>query len=87
MKSAWDTKILEKMEPGCVTFKWDDGEIRTIPAPQGALDEMKSAWTWIDETLRKLTEERGRPRSVCFRLSDGQFRGLNFPDWQPGVMD
>jgi len=87
MSEAWDAAILDAMKSGCVTFAWDDGEIRTIDAPQGALDEMQSAWIWIDETVRKLSEERGRPRSICFKLSNGQFRGLKFPDWRPGAMD
>ncbi len=83
--SPWDTRILEAMEPGSVTFVWDDGEIRTVPAPEKTLDAMKSAWAWIDERLNEFKKEKGRPRSVCFRLSGGQFRGLRFPDWKPGL--
>jgi hypothetical protein len=37
--------------------------------------------------MRKLEKTRGRPRSVCFKLSSGQFRGLKFPDWKPGILD
>ncbi len=87
MAEIWDAKILDSVKPGCVTFAWDDGEIRTVPAPEGALDEMQSAWAWIDQTIKRLTEEKERPRSVCFNLTNGQFRGLKFPDWNPGVMD
>lgn len=84
---SWERRILDSMRTGAVTFAWDDDEIRTIDAPAGTLDAMKSAWVWIDATLKELTAERGRPRSVCFNLSNGQFRGLRFPDWKPGAMD
>lgn len=82
----WDPRILESIEPGAVTFAWDDGEIRTIRAPERALDTLKSAWEWIDPMMRDLERERGRPRSICFRLTSGEFRGLNFPDWNPGEL-
>ncbi len=82
--SFWDEEIICSMKPGSVTFAWDDGEIRTIPVPPRTLDDMKSAWQWIDVQMKELQVERGRPRSICFRLSDGQFRGLKFPDWKPG---
>ncbi len=84
---TWDRRILDSMRTGAVTFVWDDDEIRTIDAPTETLDTMKSAWLWIDATLKDLTAERGRPRSVCFKLTSGDFRGLRFPDWNPGVMD
>lgn len=87
MSDAWEPRILDAMKPGCVTFAWDDGEVRTIEAPEDALNEMKAAWAWIDDTVKKLGEEKSRPRSICFRLANGQFRGLRFPDWRPGVMD
>jgi hypothetical protein len=85
-ESSWDRRILDAMEPGAATFGWDDGEVQTIQAPRDALTEMKSAWAWIDERLREFEKTKGRPRSVCFRLSNGQFRGLTFPDWQPGAL-
>ncbi len=75
------------MEDGSVTFAWDDSEIRTIPAPAKTLDTMQSAWVWIDARLKEFQEDKGRPRSVCFRLPDGTFRGLKFPDWNPGAME
>lgn len=84
---AWDQRILDAMRTGAATFAWDDGEIRTIEAPAGTLDTMKSAWEWIDERLKDLTQEKSRPRSVCLKLKNGQFRGLRFPDWNPGTMD
>ena len=84
---AWDRRILDAIRTGAVTFVWDDNEIRTVDAPAGTLDAMKSAWEWIDAKLKELTDEKGRPRSVCFKLTSGQFRGLRFPDWNPGVMD
>ncbi|HMK36317.1 MAG TPA: hypothetical protein VK463_14680 [Desulfomonilaceae bacterium] len=87
MADAWDPKILESMKPGCVTFAWDDGEVRTVETPGGTLDEMKSAWAWIDGAMNQFAQDKGRPRSICFKLSNGQFRGLKFPDWQPGAMD
>jgi hypothetical protein len=83
-ESSWDRRILDAMESGAATFAWDDGEVQTIPAPNGVFDEMKSSWAWIDERLREFEKTKGRPRSVCFRLSDGRFRGLSFPDWKPG---
>jgi hypothetical protein len=85
--SPWDEKILAVMKPGAVTFSWDDGEIRTISAPPGTLDSMKSAWDWIDLQIKELQSEKGRPRSICFRLPGGEFRGLQFPEWKPGVME
>jgi hypothetical protein len=87
MSDAWEPRILKSMKPGCVTFAWDDGEVRTIEAPESALDEMKSAWAWIDGTVKQLVEEKGRPRTICFKLSNGQFRGLTFPDGKPGILD
>ncbi len=81
---AWDPKILESMKPGCVTFGWDNGEIRTLEAPPHTLDDLRSAWAWINPLLKQLEAERGRPRTICFRMTDGQFRGLKFPDWNPG---
>lgn len=84
--SSWDQRILDTMEPGSVTFAWDDGEVRTVRAPDHALDTLKSAWQWIDATMKELDPQRGRPRSICFRLSSGEFRGLTFPDWNPGAM-
>lgn len=83
--SPWDEKILNSMKEGAVTFAWDDGEVRTLPAPEGTLDTMKSAWQWIDLRMKELASEKGRPRSLCFRLSTGEFRGLKFPDWKPGL--
>jgi hypothetical protein len=82
----WDDKILDAMEAGSVTFAWDDSEVRTIPAPDKTLETMQSAWEWIDARLKELEKDRGRPRSVCFRLTNGKFRGLKFPDWNPGPM-
>ena len=84
--SPWSEEILNSMQPGAVTFAWDDGEVRTIDAPEKTLDAMASAWKWIDEKLKELEQEKERPRSVCFRLTSGEFRGLKFPDWQPGAM-
>lgn len=83
--SPWDEKVLNDMKQGAVTFAWDDGEIRTITAPAGTLDTMKSAWEWIDLRMKELLAEKGRPRTLCFRLSTGEFRGLKFPDWKPGI--
>lgn len=83
--AAWENWILEQMEAGAVTFAWDDREVRTMPAPQGTLATMKTAWQWIDTRLRELENERGKPRTVCFRLDSGEFRGLRFPDWKPGA--
>jgi hypothetical protein len=85
--SPWDEKILKSMKQGAVTFAWDDGEIRTVTAPEGTLDTMKSAWEWIDLRVKELEAEKGRPRSLCLRLSTGEFRGLKFPDWKPGLME
>ena len=84
--TVWDENILQSMKPGHVTFAWDDGETLTIKAPDETLDTMESAWQWIDPKLRELEQEKGKPRSVCFRLTDGRFRGLRFPDWNPGVI-
>ena len=86
-ESPWEKRILDAMEPGAVTFAWDDGEVRTIPAPKQTLDNMKSAWAWVDERIRQFEEVGGRPRSVCFRLARGEFRGLKFPDRKPGILD
>jgi hypothetical protein len=83
---VWDRKIIDAMQKAAVTFAWDDGEIRTVPAPEKALDTMQSAWNWIDVKLKELQEERGKPRSVCFFLAGREFRGLKFPDWQPGPL-
>lgn len=83
--SPWDEKILNSMKEGAVTFAWDDGEVRTLPAPAGTLDTMKSAWQWIDLRMKELASEKGRPRTLCFQLSTGEFRGLKFPDWKPGL--
>lgn len=74
------------MKPGAVTFAWDDGEIRTIPAPDKTLDEMQSAWDWIRSAMEEMEKDKERPRSVCFRLTNGKFRGLRFPDWNPGAL-
>jgi hypothetical protein len=85
MSDAWEPRILESVKPGCVTFAWDDGEIRTIEAPESTLNDMKSAWAWIDDTVKRLSEQKERPRTICFRLANGQFRGLTFPDRRPGL--
>ncbi|MFZ5866754.1 MAG: hypothetical protein ACOYXY_12805 [Thermodesulfobacteriota bacterium] len=85
-ESPWGDKVLESMKPGCVTFSWDDDEVRTVEAPQGTLDTMKTAWEWIDTKIKELEAEKGRPRIVCFRLASGEFRGLKFPDWNPGAV-
>jgi hypothetical protein len=84
--SPWSEEILNSMKPGAVTFAWDDGVVRTIPAPEKTLDTMADAWAWINEKLKELEQEKGKPRSVCFRLTSGEFRGLKFPDWQPGAL-
>jgi hypothetical protein len=84
--SGWDSWILERMSPGAVTFAWDDREVRTVYAPAGTLAHMKSAWQWIEARLKELEEQRGRPRTVCFCLDSGEFRGLRFPDWNPGAL-
>ena len=84
-ENPWGEDILGKMKDGCVTFAWDDGEIRTMEVPAGRLDDMRLAWQWIDPKLKELEQERGRPRSVCFRLSSGEFRGLKFPDRNTSV--
>lgn len=83
--SPWDQKILDSMKPGCVTFGWDDGEVRTIRPPDKTLDAMQSAWEWIDSELKQFQQGKGRPRTVVFRLTNGQFRGLKYPDWKPGA--
>lgn len=85
-ESPWDQRILDSMKPGCVTFGWDDGEIATIEAPEKALDTMQSAWEWIDVRVKDFEEGKGKPRTVCFRLASGEFRGLKFPDWNPGAL-
>lgn len=84
--SPWEQLILDSMEAGAVTFAWDDGEVRTIPAGEGTLDAMASAWAWINDRLKEFEKEKGRPRSLCFRLTGGEFRGLRFPDWNPGAL-
>jgi len=84
--TPWSEEILKSMKPGAVTFAWDDGEVRTIAAPEATLDKMDSAWKWINERLKELEQEKGRPRSVCFRLTTGEFRGLKFPDWNTGAL-
>lgn len=84
--SPWGEAIIENMKPGAVTFAWDDGEVRTIPAPEKTLDSMKSAWEWIDMKMKELEKEKGRPRTICYRLTSGEFRGLKFPDWNPGAL-
>lgn len=84
--TPWEEWILEAMEPGAVTFGWDDKELRTIPAPEGTLKTMQSAWDWINARLLELEQERGKPRTVCFKLDSGEFRGLRFPDWNPGAL-
>lgn len=86
-KPVWDEKILREMKSGSITFSWDDGEIRTISTPEGTLDNMRTAWNWIEDYMKLLSEEKGRPRTICFRLTTGEFRGLRFPDWRPGEMD
>jgi len=78
--SPWDEKILAAMRPAAVTFGWDDGEIRTLDTPEGTLDDMRSAWEWIDPQMRAMEKEKSRPRTICFTLTNGQFRGLRFPD-------
>ncbi|MGO9570361.1 MAG: hypothetical protein ACLP5H_22750 [Desulfomonilaceae bacterium] len=85
--SPWDKEILDSMKRGAVTFGWDDGEVRTMSAPPGTLDTMKSAWEWIDVRMKELQAEKSRPRTICFRLSSGEFRGLKFPDWRPGFIE
>lgn len=84
--SPWGEKILQSMKPGCVTFGWDDDTVITMEAPEETFLSMKNAWAWIDKRLREFQEGKGKPRSVCFRLADGEFRGLKFPDWNPGAM-
>lgn len=83
---AWDDKILGSMRDGCVTFAWDDGSIETVPAPPGALEKMETAWEWIEYQLKEFEKGKGKPRSLCFNLANGVFRGLRFPDWNPGVI-
>ncbi len=86
-ESTWDPKILADMKPGAVTFAWDDGEIQTVPAPEGALKNLKLAWEWVDAQVREFSQGKGRPRSICLRLETGEFRGLRFPDVRPGTLD
>lgn len=85
-ESPWDQRILDSMKAGCVTFGWDDGEIITVAAPEKALDTMQSAWEWIDARLREFQQTKSRPRTVCYHLTNGEFRGLRFPDWNPGAI-
>jgi hypothetical protein len=85
-ESPWNESILSRMEPGAVTFAWDDEEIKTVAAPENTLEDMKTAWEWIDARLREFEKGKGRPRSVCFRLTNGKFRGLRFPDWNTGAV-
>ncbi|MBI5250104.1 MAG: hypothetical protein HY912_11480 [Desulfomonile tiedjei] len=85
--SIWDPKILESMKPGAVTFAWDDGEIRTIPAPEGCLKTLNTAWEWVDAQMLEFIKGKGRPRTICLRLDTGEFRGLTFPDVKPGDID
>ena len=82
--SIWDQKILDSMRPGAVTFAWDDGEILTIPAVEGCLKSLNKAWEWVEARMKEFSEGKGRPRSICFRLDSGEFRGLKFPDVKPG---
>jgi hypothetical protein len=83
-ESPWEDWLLEAMGPGSVTFGWDDREAETILVPEGTLATMQSAWEWISAKLVELEKERSKPRMVCFRLDSGEFRGLRFPDWNPG---
>ncbi len=85
-KQAWDKVILDQMETGAVTFAWDNGDIETVHAPEGQLKTMESAWAWIDPKLRDYEKGKGKPRQLCFRLDNGIFRGLKFPDGVPGMM-
>jgi hypothetical protein len=85
--SVWDAYILEAMRPGAVTFGWNDNEVVTIDAPDKTLDTMQKAWEWIDVQMRRLEQERGRPRCIVFRLNNGQFRGLRIPEQKPGPLD
>jgi hypothetical protein len=87
LNKAWDPKIIASMEPGSVTFSWDDGRIQSIPAPEGTLESMQKAWEWVEQKVKSFETAGDKPRTVCFRLSSGQFRGLRYPDWKPGVMD
>lgn len=84
--SPWEEKILNSMKTGAVTFAWDDDEVRTVATPDRTLDTLQSAWEWIDARIKEMEKEKGRPRSVCFRLTSGEFRGLRFPDWNPGAI-
>ncbi len=84
--SPWGEKVLMSMKPGAVTFAWDDDEVRTVAAPDKVLDTMQSAWEWINARIHEYEKEKGRPRKVCFRLTSGEFRGLKFPDWNPGAL-
>lgn len=85
-KTVWNKEILDQMREGAVTFSWDDGEIMTISAPEGTLNEMRTAWEWIETQLNEFKKGKGRPRTICLRLKTGQFRGLRFPDGVPGDM-
>ncbi len=83
-ESPWSQEILDHVRPGFVTFAWDDGEIRNVEASEKTLGTMKEAWAWIDERLKEFAADKGRPRSVCFKLGGTEFRGLRFPDRNPG---
>ena len=85
--ATWEPRILDNMRPGAVTFAWDDGEIRTIQAPECSLKTLQTAWEWIDVQLREFGKGKGRPRSICLRLDSGEFRGLKYPDVNPGIME
>ena len=84
--SPWEDWLLDAMEPEAVTFGWDDKEVMTIPVPEGTLASMQAAWDWINPRLVEFEKERGKPRTVCFTLDSGEFRGLRFPDWNPGAL-
>jgi hypothetical protein len=86
-KPPWDKKVLDAMESGAVTFGWDSGEVVTLHAPEGTLDTMQSAWPWIDARLKSFAEKEGKPRTLCLRLTSGEFRGLRFPDPCPGPLE
>ncbi|MFH1115824.1 MAG: hypothetical protein V1792_18090 [Pseudomonadota bacterium] len=84
-ESPWADWIVKATEPGAVTFGWDDERVETIPVPEGTLSAMPSAWEWINARLIGFEREGSKPRMVCFRLDSGEFRGLRFPDWNPGA--
>ncbi len=85
-ETPWDQKILDSMKSGCVTFSWDDGEVQTLEAPEKTLDTMQSAWEWIDARIKEFQQTKERPRTICFKLTSGEFRGLRFPAWNPGAL-